>query len=41
MEEVPDKEMPSGERPIMIDELDEDSQEDLVHKICGSELNKI
>jgi hypothetical protein len=37
MEEVPDEEMPNGERLIMIDELDEDSQEDLVHKICGGQ----
>jgi hypothetical protein len=37
MEEVPDEEMPNGERPIIIDELDEDSQEDLVHKICGGQ----
>jgi hypothetical protein len=37
MEEVPDEEMPNGERLIMIDELDEDSQEDLVHKIQGGQ----
>jgi hypothetical protein len=37
MEKVPDEEMPNGERLIMIDELDEDSQEDLVHKICGGQ----
>jgi hypothetical protein len=37
MEEVPDEEMPNVERLIMINELDEDSQEDLVHKICGGQ----
>jgi hypothetical protein len=37
MEELPDEEMPNGERPIMIDELEEDSQEDLVHKIHGGQ----
>jgi hypothetical protein len=37
MEEVPDEEMPDGERPIMIDELDEDSQENVVHKIRGGQ----
>jgi hypothetical protein len=37
LEEVPDEEMPNGERPIMINELDEDSQENVVHKICGGQ----
>jgi hypothetical protein len=37
MEEVPDEEMPNGERLIMIDKLDEDSQENVVHKICGGQ----
>ena len=37
MEEVPDEEMPNGERLIMIDELDEVSQEDLVYKIHGGQ----
>jgi hypothetical protein len=37
MEEVPDEEMPNGERPIMIDKLDEDSQENVVHKIHGGQ----
>jgi hypothetical protein len=37
MEEVPGEEMLNGERLIMIDKLDEDSQEDLVYKICGGQ----
>jgi hypothetical protein len=37
MEEVPDEEMPNGERLIMINELDEDSQENVVHKIHGGQ----
>jgi hypothetical protein len=37
MEEVPDEEMPNGERLIMIKELDEDSQEEVVHKIHGGQ----
>jgi hypothetical protein len=37
MEEVPDKVMPNGERLIMIEELDEDSQEHIAHKIHGGQ----
>jgi hypothetical protein len=37
MEEVPNKEMPNGERLIMIEELDEDSQAHIAHKIHGGQ----
>ena len=33
MEQVPDEEMPNGERLIMIEDLDWDSQDEVIHKI--------
>lgn len=37
MEEIPDEEMPNGERPTMIEELGKDDQDDIVHIICGGQ----
>jgi hypothetical protein len=37
MEEVPDEEMPNGEKLIMIEELRKDDQDDLVHIIRGGQ----
>jgi hypothetical protein len=37
MEEIPDEEMPNGEKPIMIEELGKDDRDDLVHIIRGGQ----